>query len=117
MNNPICWCTRCRTAHNNPIVTLFNEFIKRAYPDQKLTEEEEMTFYRVYTAGQHDALALLIRISDHPEELASDLLTGLAEAVRDALVMGIPDDPVLRAQVHKAVSERFYIKEDHCFGN
>ncbi len=117
MKNPIQYCTHCQKAHGNPVVDLFNHFVKHTCHD--LPADREMDYYRAYMAGQHDALAVILKASELPQEQAERVVNQIAIAIRDALLAGIDEaNPKLKAQVRAAVSNRFFIREESaCCGN
>lgn len=118
MKNPTQYCQQCRKVHGNPVIELFNEFIKRVCVPVGPPPHVELELYRAYMAGQHDALAVIIKATEYPEEQAENIVNSVAIAIRDATLAGLPEDmPDLKAQVRKVITKRFFIRERGCSGN
>lgn len=114
MKNPTAFCPHCQKMHGNPVIELFNTFTSHAF-SQGMSEAQEMDIYRTYCSGQHDALSIILKMADYPQDAAERMLNDYACAVRDAVVAGIdPANEELRAKVAKAIAVRFALKERGC---
>lgn len=116
MKNPSQYCTRCQAMHNNPVIDLFNQFLKATCTEAQPPPDYELDMYRAYVAGQHDCFSVVIKASEYQKTQAEYLVNQIAICIRDATLAGMPEPELdgLKAKVRAAITKRFFIREDRC---